>query len=56
MACEDIGLDLANAICALDCHGDASPQMAVLKTGYLPSLGSSTINLSLILFPWATLE
>ena len=50
---EDLGLELENTVYALDCLGFASPSRAALRAGDLPAVGSTTIDLSLTLFPWA---
>ena len=47
------GLELENTVYALDCLGFASPSRAALRAGDLPAVGSTTIDLSLTLFPWA---
>jgi hypothetical protein len=49
---EDLGLELENTVYALDYLGFASPY-GLPSAGVLPMVGSTTIDLSLSLFPWA---
>ena len=49
---EDLGLELENTVYALDYLGFASP-CGLPSAGVLPKVGSTTIDLSLSLFPWA---
>ena len=49
---EDLGLELENTVYALDYLGFASP-CGLPSAGALPMVGSTTIDLSLSLFPWA---
>jgi hypothetical protein len=49
---EDLGLELENTVYALDYLGYASP-CGLPSAGVLPMVGSTTIDFSLSLFPWA---
>jgi hypothetical protein len=49
---EDLGLELENTVYALDYLGFASP-CGLPSAAVLPMVGSTTIDLSLSLFPWA---